>query len=244
MRLQKATVERQRQRVQDLSARFQECHEAFLTSELFSGPSLHFHRRTIGRLRSHATARAVFDDDQYFECLYATLTAWGLHRMGPGNAKLTDFQTFKANSRSLFEGLASFFGRSILTLTDQGVTEVCAAVGRAIEDQTGLTRAKSVLVANTKAVHHFLPDLVPPIDRSYTLWFFFERTDAPGPAKDVFGCIFERFTEIARQHASFICNVAADAPSAPSAGAWDSGHAKVLDNALVGWVRRNRKAGR
>jgi hypothetical protein len=53
-------------------------------------------------------------------------------------------------------------------------------------------------VANSKALHHLLPDLVPPIDRNYTLMFFvgcpyiYRRRDA-----DYFKALFPLFREIA-----------------------------------------------
>ena len=36
--------------------------------------------------------------------------------------------------------------------------------------------AAAQIVANSKALHHLLPALVPPIDREYTFRFFYDRT--------------------------------------------------------------------
>jgi hypothetical protein len=41
-------------------------------------------------------------DQALVEAVYATLTSWGMHRIGPKGAKLVDFDAFKAgNERAL-----------------------------------------------------------------------------------------------------------------------------------------------
>jgi len=237
VRLRQPTGDRLAQRVRDLTTNFEEYHRAFLDSEVFSGPSAHFHLRTLSRLRLHRSFDSLIDDDQYFELLYATLTSWGLHRMGPGNAKLTDFGKFAASCRALFNQIASLFGRSILTLTDNEAAGVADIVGQAIADQNGISASRSPLVANSKAVHHFVPDLVPPIDRAYTLKFFFERSDLPGGVAETFELIFQGFAQIAKANAPYIQDAVVQGVGASGPRAWDSGRAKVLDNALISWVR-------
>jgi len=237
MRLRQTTRDRLVQRVEALAANFETYHRTFLDSEVFSGPSAHFHLRTLSRLRSHRSFDSLIEDDQYFELLYATLISWGLHRMGPGNAKLTDFNEFVASCRALLARIASLFGQSILTLTDNEAARVAGMVGQAIEQQTGITESHSPLVANSKAVHHFLPDLVPPVDRAYTLKFSFERSDPPGGVAETFELIFQGFAQIAKANAPYIRDAVARGMGASGPRAWDSSHAKVLDNVLIGWVR-------
>ncbi len=248
MRLRIRTRERMARRVADLIARFSECLAEFERREEFPGPSLYFHLRTISRLRSHRDANSVLEDERYFEYLYATLTSWGLHRMGPGNAKLTDFDLFSKSARELFGrvselfgrsilNVSELFGRSILNLSDREAHEAATVIGEAIGCQTGLTKSKTVLVANSKAIHHFLPDLVPPVDRAYTLKFFFERVDAPGSAAETFKTLFPCFVKVAAEREESIRAAVAKSASLGGPGAWNSGHAKVLDNALIGWMR-------
>ncbi len=237
MKLQLQTRERMARRVADLSARFRECLARFGGGEEFGGPSLHFHLRAISRLRSHTDADRALDDEQYFEYVYAALTSWGLHRMGPGNAKLTDFSGFRQSAGELFRRASRFFGRSVLDLDDHEVGEVAAVIGDAIGRQRGLTKAESVLVANAKAMHHFLPDLVPPIDHAYTLMFFFQRTTLPGPASETFEMLFPRFAEIGKSAGTLIREAVTRSSSPAGPCGWNSGHAKVVDNALIGWMR-------
>jgi len=246
MRLRDSTKSRTAERVGDLSSRFPLYLARFREANRFSGPSLHFHLRTVDRLRQHRDAASALGDETYLEMLYATLAAWGLHRMGPGNAKLRDFSEFALNARTMFERAAAFYGRSILDLDDPSARDVGRQIGRVIEahkGDAGLTLAESVLVANSKALHHFLPDLVPPVDRAYSLMFFFQRTDAPGSAAETFEVIFPWFAAVARQNARGIRDAVACADRSGGACRWDTSHGKVLDNALMGWMHADREAG-
>ena len=164
--------------------------------------------------------------------------------MGPGYAKLTDFDKFAASCRALFRRIADLFGRSILALADDEVVAVSSTVGAAIAGQSGISASRAPLVANSKATHHFLPDLVPPVDRAYTLEFFFKRSDAPGGVAETFDLIFQGFVQIARANVAYVRDAASRGVGASGPRAWDSGHAKVLDNALIGWVRRHPSKAR
>lgn len=99
-------------------------------------------------------------------------------------------------------------------------------------NRSGLTASGAPLVANTKALHFLLPDLVPPMDRSYTGRFFFGPSKGllmPGPASKNFEPMFSALHLLARRHA--------DVLKASRDGSYlCMGHAKVLDNAIIGYV--------
>lgn len=243
LRLRESTRQRLRERVADLSARFGECLAQFHCVEQFDGPSLHFHLRTINRLRLHQDAAEVLDDEEYFEHLYATLTSWGLHRMGPGRAKLRDFPVFRRNARSLLGDVKWLFGRSMLEMRAEEASIIARQLGEAIQRhkrERGLTQAESVLVANAKALHHFLPDLVPPIDRAYTLMFLFNRIEPPGSESETFGEMFPHLVRVAQENGDLIRRAVTRGMRDDQHANWDSGHAKVIDNALIGWMRDAR----
>ena len=75
------------------SAKFLESPEQYFKGSYerfvkFGGPSVYFH---------HACLRettAAFLSERHIELLYATLTAWGMHKMGPAGAKLTEWNRF------------------------------------------------------------------------------------------------------------------------------------------------------
>jgi hypothetical protein len=79
-----------RERVTRLSQNFTEYLEFFGSSDNFVGPSVYFHNKALAIRRMHGTVKETLRSDDFFDCLYATLTAWGMHRMGPGNTKLIE----------------------------------------------------------------------------------------------------------------------------------------------------------
>src|SRR5580704_12596422 len=95
------TTQRIAQRVGELIENFDACCDAFDGKLLFTGPSLYFHMKSLALLRQHKAVSDAIADDSFLEAVYATLTAWGMHRMGPGNTRLEDFPRFVATIRSM-----------------------------------------------------------------------------------------------------------------------------------------------
>ena len=76
------TLARMRVRVTQLCENFGQYLEFFENSDPFVGPSVYFHNKTIAIRKRCDTVRGTLQCDEFFDFLYATLTAWGMHRMG------------------------------------------------------------------------------------------------------------------------------------------------------------------
>ena len=128
---------------------------------------------------------------------------------------------------SLLKEVDDLRGMSVCDLTEEDTAAVTARLAK-LAGTTGITASDAPLVANTKTLHFLLPDLVPPIDRTYTCRFFFGRMQPPGSAAEVFRRIYPPLAALAKRHevavrkatGTYIC----------------LGHAKALDNAIVGFV--------
>lgn len=99
--------DRTRRNVEGLVADFAGCVRAFEVSGTFSGPSVYFHEWAIARRRMHSSARDLLADDLFVEYVYATLTAWGMHRLGPQAAKMCGLGEFAASLRWPRRGLTT-----------------------------------------------------------------------------------------------------------------------------------------
>jgi hypothetical protein len=136
----------------------------------------------------------------------------------------------------------------ILNLGESDVADIGESIWdvmRGLRVSVGQTQ----LVANSKALHHVLPDLVPPIDRNYTLMFFVGRPYIyRGQDGDYFRALFPLFREIAVRCADEIQRLVIT----PWQG-MNTSITKVIDNAILGfmpnracsvgmgWIRRPRK---
>jgi hypothetical protein len=91
---------------------------------------------------------------------------------------------------------------------------------------------ETLLVANSKALHHLLPGLIPPIDRNYTLRFFVGRPYIyRGRDAAYFRALYPLFHEIAVRCAGEIHGFLA----APTEG-MNTSVTKVIDNAILGFM--------
>ncbi len=134
-------------------------HDAYYRSAVFGGPSLYFHLLAL---------RAGKDGDfgRFAEAVYALLTAWGMHRMGSGGSKMREFELFEASLKPLWPVVLSLQQASPDSLDENGWRDL-GKVFREIDCMQTKTR----LVGNSKVLAHALPNLVPPVDREYTLKF-------------------------------------------------------------------------
>lgn len=228
------TLQRTEERVRDLIDGFAGYIETFEGAGLFTGPSLYFHSKTIERLRQHPTATAAINDQLFRETLYATLTSWGLHRMGPGNARLVDFAAFEHGLIQAAPKIKRLASLSITTLRADEVPRVTGdlwAIIHSLKVGVGETR----IVSGSKTLHHLLPDLMPPIDREYTIRFFCHHKTLRSDGAEEFAEIYPACQRIAKACESKI-RACMDHP--------DKMHTsltKVVDNAIVGYVIRRLK---
>ena len=103
---------------------------------------------------------------------------------------------------------------------------------------SGWGSGETLLVANSKALHHLLPGLVPPIDRNYTLRFFVGRPHIyrGWDAELLFLAIYPLFHEIAVRCAGEIHELLAK----PLEG-MNTSVTKVIDNAILGFMLRGSR---
>lgn len=209
---------------------------------LFTGPDLYFHVRTIERVRQSTTPETALADACFFEYLYATMTAWGMDRAGERGPKLSPFDVFRRSAADLFRKLSCYWGRTLVDMLSEAEGEVentAEKIGSVIASHPGLTPRKTKLVLNSKVAHHFLPDLVPPVDGRYVARFFFGRAEVPSTeeqAKAAFANVFKQYVVVLAHGSNRGVVEAAVERGRTGCGmaAWHTGCSKVLDNAVIG----------
>jgi hypothetical protein len=230
-----STLRRTSSRVDRLCRRFSEYVAAFDRAQLFTGPSLYFHFRTLERLQQHDRASSALQDDLFFEYLYATLSAWGLHRMGPGAAKLVDFPRLTQSIRNQQATIAKLERHKITELREDNVGYVTDLLWQVL-GSIHVSESQTRLVANSKALHHILPQLMPPIDREYTLRFFYGNKTISGRDEQIFRELYPLFWRVASlSRSQILSSIGRD---------FHTSETKVIDNAIVGFVMSELKAPR
>lgn len=221
---------RARQNVDQLVDRFGKCVDAFERSGAFPGPSLHFHERALEQRRQHHDVESLLSDELFFEYVYAVLPAWGMHRMGPQAAKVGEFGAFIGSFRAAAPELNDLWQRRITQVSESGAAETAEAVWQVIA-RLQVSTSGTKIVAGSKALHHLLPDLVPPIDRQYTFRFFTGQKAVYGGEERAFLEWFPLLCEVGRRCSDEIAAIV------DRRGFMATGPAKVIDNAIMGFMR-------
>jgi len=135
--------------------------------EDFGGPSVYFHQQALIECSQN------FLSNRHIEMIYATLSSWGMHRMGKTKTKMVSFDIFKSSVMKMASDLEEL---RFLNLTQfdyppndllQRIQHICFRL------QVSISNSK--IVGNSKALAHIIPNLVPPIDRQYSIRFFAQK---------------------------------------------------------------------
>lgn len=135
-------------------------HKNFYKKDTFTGPSLYFHLKSIGSINSK-------DFDRYLEYIYATLVSWGMHKMGPKGPKMVNFEDFKLSIDKIKNEIIEARKLKLEKLKNEDFKII-----KKIFDSIVIMKNKAILVGTSKVMAHLIPNLIPPVDREYTLRYF------------------------------------------------------------------------
>jgi hypothetical protein len=215
------------ERVRELSENFNHFVSVFEGAEKFSGPSLYFHKKSLACLERYGSPIAAISGDEIFDWVYATLASWGMHRMGKGNTKLRDLPVIVESVRSESSAIKALQNIALLDVSPSRLTQTCRDIWHLLSRLT-ISIAEARIVANSKLIHHILPHLLPPIDRTYTFNFFYSRNMLSVPEDIAFVEMYSRFHQIGLANKESIL-------SSVGTG-WNTSPTKLIDNAIVGYV--------
>lgn len=136
----------------------------------FPNSSIYFHNKVIKMIRRTKDYGSLIKDRLFLEFVYATLATWGMDRLD-GGARLVKFEVFQKSVKENSILLKELSNYKIQRLGNNRKREVKAKLSL-LFNKLKVMKSKK-LVGVSKALHHLLPDLVPPIDGTYTLNFFY-----------------------------------------------------------------------
>jgi hypothetical protein len=212
------------EKVRDILANADRYHDAYYKAETFRGPSLYFHERALATRHDPVSLT-------HLEYVYATLASWGMHRMGKGGSKMRSFEVLCQSVQALKDRIAE-----AQTFDFRGMSETKWAILKEIFNGVKVMASGTTLVGNSKVMHHMLPNVIPPIDREYTLRFLLGNTniknDLEGEWQLMKEIISQLFIPLAsdtafRAKAELWMKARGEYP-------WDTSLFKVVDNLVIG----------
>jgi len=211
-------------KIREILSHAETYHDAYYKAETFRGPSLFFHERAIATRHDPASLT-------HLEYVYATLASWGMHRMGSGGSKMRSFDAFYQSVQSLKSRIAeaqAFDFREISKAKWSVLREIFCGIK--------VMASGTSLVGNSKAMHHILPNIIPPIDREYTLRFLHGNTTIRNDLES-------EWVTMRKIVSQFFIPVASDITFHSKAEEWinnknlypwDTSVFKVVDNLIIG----------
>jgi hypothetical protein len=212
------------EKVRNILTNAEEYHRAYYKADTFRGPSLYFHHRAL-ETRNKPIELA------HLEYVYATLSSWGMHRMGKGGSKMQPFDIFRQSIELLRDRVAEAQKFQLEEMSEQKWSVI-----KEIFHSINVMASGTTLVGNSKVMHHMLPNLVPPIDREYTLRFLRGNSNI----KNDLPLEWQLMKEII---SDFFLPVVSDKEFKDKVGRWmakeneypwDTSVLKVIDNLIIG----------
>jgi len=209
--------------VSDLIDNCDNYHQQYYDNKKFTGPSYHFHLRALTASESEKP-----------EMTYAMLVSWGMHRMG-GGAQMNDYKTFADSVTATLDDIQKFKTKKLEDISENEMIQL-----KTIFDTLNPMHSNKKVVAVSKILAHYLPNLIAPIDNEYTFQFIGEE---PGKINSPRNWTeFELFKDI---HLKLFKPVVADNSFKLKATKWlnitdfpwDTSFPKIVDNLIIGKIR-------
>ena len=200
------------------------------------------HVTTIQKRRACPYPSDAAQNQEFLRSLQKTLRAWKVARAGS-----CSFQVFERQIRQAAETLNPLNGLRIECLTDDELNCVTNRLWRCIANLR-ITRKDAKLVSGTKAIHHLIPDLLPPMDRTYT-GYAFGKNNIRGTnsyhfledqEEGTFHDIFLGFVRLVRNLSPRL--IALEEEFRGDAESFNTSIPKTLDNLLIRFLERERNA--
>jgi hypothetical protein len=190
-----------------------------------SGDDLSLYRKVIALHREDGDLEKLFNRTDFIHLIHRTLEAWNMNQRA---AKLSGLEELEKTITQNRTALLKLYKHKLHELTEKTVDEIIPALELVF---TGLRvmKSKRRIVGVSKTLHFLLPDLIIPIDSSYTMPAFFNHnkfsTDPEIETRD-FIHIFKNTLRIVKQLNLTLADV--------SGKGWNTSVPKLIDNAIIG----------
>ncbi|MHA2061642.1 MAG: hypothetical protein ACW963_05050 [Candidatus Sifarchaeia archaeon] len=190
------------------------------------GDDLAFYRKIIEMHRKTETLELMLEDDSFYSLLRTTLEKWNMNQRG---ARLTSLGNLKESILNHRKELVRLYQYKLQLLSEDRINHEVKGLLWNLFSGLHVMDSKRRIVGVSKALHFLLPDLVMPIDSTYTMQFFYESNKYSKDAKTEFRTFMEIFMKaygITRRLGLTETDVSGEG--------WNVSVPKLIDNAIIG----------
>jgi hypothetical protein len=193
------------------------------------GHDLNFYREIINVHRNVQEIIKLIKNDDFCRNLYRTLEAWDMDKRG---ARLNEYDILKESILQHGPYLIDLYKNkldSISSLEDKNGQKIIRDL-EFVFCHLEVMKSKRRIVGVSKAMHFLLPDLVMPIDSTYTMPCFYGTNKYNENVEKEFQTYLDIFTK-AHQITKKLKLSANDADGKE----WNTSVPKLIDNAIIGF---------
>jgi len=200
---------------------------------VFTKEQVRCHKVTLRRLDAVGLGGVLSPrETEFYELLYAALKSWGMDQRA---AKLVAVDNLRGSILANADSIAELQGLRLRDLDAPSATAVAGQLASLMQ-RLRVSDSGTRMVAFSKALHHLLPRLVPPMDREYTLWFFYAPRDPTSGIDDLFTDVFRGCARIAAANRDALPGLVGGCDDLGSC-VLDTSESKLIDNAIVEYVQ-------
>lgn len=197
------------------------------------GHDLRLYREIIQMHREKGELNLLLNDEEFCTLIFETLKAWNMNQRG---ARLNSFVDFRNSILEEREGLVKLYKIQLFSLNTDTINREVFTLLERVFCNLRVMQSKRRIVGVSKTLHFLLPDLVIPIDGTYTMTYFY-LTNKPLPDIEsevrTFKDIFMRAFKIVRK-----LNLK---PEDVNKEGWNTSVPKLIDNAIIGLFKHLEK---
>jgi hypothetical protein len=190
------------------------------------GHDLSLYREIIRIHRKTDSLDLILQDKSFYSLMRRTLEKWNMNQRG---ARLTSMENLQASILSHRTELILLYQHKLHQLTESRINHELKGLLWKVFSELHVMDSKRRTVGVSKALHFLLPDLVMPVDTTYTMSFFYGRdrysADVEGEFK-IFMDIFIKAYRITKR-------LGLTENDVDSQG-WNTSVPKLIDNAIIG----------
>ena len=210
------------EQVGELCKNFKDYLAEFNRKPLY-GDTLCQHKKILSMREELGGVAKSIESDKYLLELRSMLVAWGMDSRG---AVLKEDNEFVKSVRKCRDDIVSLEEKRVAHFDEDSAERLWRII-----EKMELSQTESQMVTGAKALHHLLPQLLPPIDVTYTGRFFhYHNYNPQSQPEEAFKLMFSYFARIARKVYVWQYVGMAD---------WATSQSKVIDNAIIGYCNRH-----
>ena len=203
------------------------------------GHDLELYREIVQLHRQTGSLDLILQNNDFYRLMHNTLEAWNMNQKGARLVPREDLKDSLLRHRNALLQLHPFkLDKLSRHEIERDVKEPLWVVFNGLNVMNSRRR----IVGVSKALHFLFPDLVMPIDGTYTMMFFYGYNKYSGDVKTEFRTFMEVFMEnwkIARKLGLSQEDVTGEG--------WNTSVPKLIDNAIIGlfkYIEHNLKQER